>query len=85
MRKSKSLMFFLIATIIAITCSLSMAQNTGLYIPLNIKKSIDKGVRSIDGKPGPNYWINHSEYNINAELFPEKSTLSGTENLTSSN
>lgn len=58
------------------------AQNKGLYIPLNIQKSIDKGVRSMDGKPGPAYWINHSDYNINAELFPDSSTLKGDENIT---
>ena len=36
----------------------------------------------MDGNPGPNYWINHSDYNINAELFPETSTLEGSENIT---
>jgi len=58
------------------------AQSNGLYIPLNIRKSIDNGVRSMDGKPGPNYWINHSDYNINAELFPDSSTLKGNEDIT---
>ena len=66
---------FLLASI------LPYAQNKGLYVPLNIKKSIDDGVRSMDGKPGANYWINHSDYNINAELYPDKSTLDGSESI----
>ena len=82
MYKSKTLPFLLTVFFIALGFNFSKAQNKGLYIPLNIKKSIDDGVRSMDGKPGPNYWINHSDYNINATLMTDKSTLEGTENIT---
>ena len=82
MYKQKSGLVILTIFLLAVLSNFSKAQNKGLYIPLNIKKSIDNGVRSMDGKPGPNYWINHSDYNINAELFPETSMLEGSETIT---
>ena len=82
MYKQKFATVILALLLLAFFSNFSKAQNKGLYIPLNIKKSIDNGVRSMDGNPGPNYWINHSDYNINAELFPETSTLEGSENIT---
>lgn len=60
----------------------SPAQSKGLYIPLNIKKSFDAGIRSIDGNPGKNYWQNYSDYKIKAELLPDSSTLIGSEEIT---
>jgi Peptidase family M1 domain len=82
MLKQKFTSVLLTIFLFVIVCSFSQAQNKGLYIPLNIKKSLDDGVRSMDGKPGPNYWINHSDYNINAELYPDKSMLDGSETIT---
>ena len=57
------------------------AQST-LYMPLDIQKSYDNGVRSYDGKPGENYWQNSSDYKIKAELFPGQSILKGEEAIT---
>ncbi|MBS3945873.1 MAG: M1 family metallopeptidase [Melioribacter sp.] len=50
---------------------------SNLYIPRNIQKAYDRGTRSYDGKPGPNYWINRSDYTIKAELIPQSRTVNG--------
>lgn len=56
------------------------SQNS-LYIPLDIKNAYDKGTRSFDGNPGPNYWQNRSVYTIKASIEPKSSLLSGEENV----
>ena len=64
-----------------ITISL-LGQTSELFIPLNIQKAIDNGTRSLDGKPGQNYWQNKSVYKITAELLPDSSYLVGEEEIT---
>jgi len=59
--------------------SITIAQTSQMFIPLDIKKAYDKGTRTLDGKPGPNYWQNSSDYKISAELNTEKLILSGSE------
>ncbi len=51
-------------------------------LPIEITKAFQKGTRSMDGKPGPNYWQNYSSYIINAELFTDDSRLEGSESIT---
>lgn len=57
------------------------AQKSTLNIPLNIQKAIDKGTRSLDGKPGFNYWQNKAEYKIKAELEPKTRMITGQETI----
>ena len=64
-----------------VTISL-IGQTSELFVPLNIQKAIDNGTRSLDGKPGKNYWQNKSEYKITAELLPDSSYLVGEEEIT---
>jgi len=59
-----------------------LGQSSQLLIPLNIKKAIDKGTRTYEGKPGENYWQNKSVYKINAEVLPDSSMLIGEEEIT---
>jgi hypothetical protein len=61
--------------------TISFAQNSSIYIPRNIAKAYEKGTRSYDGKPGSNYWINHSDYKIQAEVFPKERIVKGTEQI----
>jgi len=75
---NKNFSLFLIALLVNIVIS---AQST-LYMPRDIQKSYDNGVRSYDGKPGKNYWQNNSDYKIKAELFPGQSILKGEESIT---
>jgi len=56
------------------------AQN--LYIPRDVKRAYDKGTRSPDGHPGPNYWQNNGNYNIHITVQPPNSTVRGTEQIT---
>ncbi len=71
---------FFFASLIFLT-TLSFAQRTSLPIPLNIQKAIDKGTRTLDGKPGPNYWQNKAEYKIKAELEPKTRIITGQETI----
>ena len=73
----KGLTIFLISFILSV---LTFSQNVN-YIPLNIKPAYEKGTRSLDGKPGPNYWQNKSEYNIKVNLDPRTKLLQGSENI----
>lgn len=56
-------------------------QNKSIFIPRDIQKAYEKGTRSYDGKPGPNYWVNHSDYKIKAELFPATREVKGSEEI----
>ncbi len=58
---------------------LSFAQEE--YIPRNIKIAYEKGTRSVDGAPGPNYWQNSSDYDIKAAFDPGKKLLTGKEKI----
>ncbi|NJD21798.1 MAG: M1 family metallopeptidase [Melioribacter sp.] len=69
-------------TAIFLLAAISFAQKSSLTIPLNIQKAIDKGTRTLEGTPGPNYWQNRAEYKIKAELVPQTRTLTGTEEIT---
>jgi len=46
-------------------------------IPNAYLQAVENGTRSLDGKPGENYWQNYSSYNISAEINPENHTLYG--------
>jgi hypothetical protein len=54
----------------------------GLYMPRNVKQAYQKGTRSMDGKPGKNYWQNTARYNITLTATPPNRTIRGTEQIT---
>jgi hypothetical protein len=56
-----------------------------LYMPRNIKEAYENGTRSIDGKPGKNYWQNEGKYDIDVTLTPETKIVSGVEQIVYSN
>lgn len=63
---------------------LFLAQNTfaqELYMPRNIKNAYAKGTRSLDGKPGKNYWQNHAKYTMEIAVDPKTKIVSGTETI----
>ncbi|WP_264524889.1 M1 family metallopeptidase [Flavobacterium sp. N502536] len=57
----------------------SFAQE--LYMPRNVKESYTKGVRSMDGKPGKNYWQNHGKYDMALTVDANTKVVSGTETI----
>src|ERR1700744_5454691 len=67
---------------ILIAFILSQVNAQELYMPREIKKAYEKGTRSIDGRPGKNYWQNHARYNISITVAPPKRDVAGTEQIT---
>jgi hypothetical protein len=43
----------------------------------NYRKAYQAGTRSVDGKPGPDYWINRASYDIDVEVTPASGSISG--------
>jgi len=58
------------------------AQQSSLFIPIDVQKAYENGTRSFNGEPGENYWINHSDYEINVELIPDSSLIVGSAKIT---
>ncbi len=56
----------------------ALPAQTVLPVPLNIKKTFDKGTRSIDGRPGKNYWQNAADYTIDVNFNPASRVIKGT-------
>lgn len=57
------------------------AQQTKLFIPVNVQKAIERGTRSIDGKPGSKYFQNSVDYTIKAQFDPKTGVLLGNETV----
>lgn len=60
----------------------SLFAQTSLFVPRNYLKPYERGTRSWDGKPGPNYWQNRAAYTIAASIDPKTRRLSGEETVT---
>lgn len=58
----------------------SIAQQS-LPVPTNIQKTYNKGTRSPNGDPGPNYWQNTADYDIHVSFSPETRLVSGSEDI----
>ena len=52
-----------------------------LYIPLEFEDAYEEGTRSLDGKPGADYWQNKSDYNITVELDPATGIITGSASI----
>ncbi len=73
----------ILALVLGLFCMAATAQQVeDLYIPLEIQKAYTKATRSMDGKPGANYWQNRSDYQIKAELVPNTRQIKGEETIT---
>jgi len=81
MKKFVFVLFFV--ALVVTSANLVFAQRAeDLYVPLEFGKAYAKGTRSRDGKPGPNYWQNRSEYQISVELVPATRQIRGEETVT---
>ena len=76
MRRVYYLLFMVV--ICLFMTGMAIAQFHLQDFPLNIQKAYDNGTRSMDGVPGPEYWLNHSEYDIKVTLVPSKLLLKGS-------
>ena len=52
-----------------------------LFIPRNIKAAYEKGTRSLDGRPGAEYWQNSADYKIEVEVDPSTYQIDGSEEI----
>ena len=70
-------------SLLALAGSYSAVQaQTTLYMPRDIKAAYAKGTRSMDGKPGKNYWQNRGRYTISITAAPPDRNIKGTETIT---
>ena len=74
---------FLFAFAIFFVSVKTFCQN--LYMPRDIKQAYENGTRSMDGKPGKNYWQNHGVYNITIWAMPPDRNIKGSETITYTN
>ena len=54
---------------------------SNLYMPTEFAKAYKNGSRNFDGNPGSKYFINYSDYTINADFDPVSGNLLGTEKI----
>ncbi|MGZ3846780.1 MAG: M1 family metallopeptidase [Flavisolibacter sp.] len=71
--------FLLVISLLALFVSTSAQK---LDMPRDVEKAFNNNTRSIDGRPGRNYWQNHGRYNINISTTPPNRTIHGTEEIT---
>lgn len=60
-------------------CNGLIAQD--LFMPRNVKQAYAKGARSMDGKPGKNYWQNRARYDITITATPPSRDIKGSETI----
>jgi len=56
-----------------------------LPVARNIQAAYQKGTRSVDGKPGKNYWQNKAAYTLRVNFNPETRLVAGTVDITYTN
>ena len=78
----KNLLTFYLIFVLSILYSISIFSQSKLFIPTNIQKAYENGTRSLDGKPGKNYWINSADYNIRVSVDPPTRLVKGSEHIT---
>ena len=80
MKISGQTQYIITLLLVLINTSFTLSQDQ-LYIPLDIQKSYDKGIRSLDGRPGENYWQNRTNYNIKVSVDPIEHRIVGEEEI----
>jgi hypothetical protein len=58
------------------------STTNSLYMPRGVHQAYQKGTRSPDGRPGPNYWQNRGRYSIAVTALPPDRNVRGSEELT---
>jgi peptidase M1-like protein len=64
-----------------VICSIIIAQESDLYVPINIQNAYTNQTRSADGNPGKNYWQNSADYKMNVEIDPVTGLMTGSEKI----
>lgn len=71
--------FFLLLMVSVVSMQGLNAQS--IYMPRDIQKAYINKTRSMDGKPGKNYWQNRASYNITITALPPDRNIKGTETI----
>jgi hypothetical protein len=58
-----------------------VASAQDLFMSRDIQQAYKKGTRSMDGKPGKNYWQNRARYTIDITATPPNGTIQGKETI----
>jgi len=74
----KNVIILLVSTFLAID---GFSQLNIDYFPREYAGAYKNGTRSKDGSPGPNYWQNHSDYEIDVWVNPESGLIDGSESI----
>lgn len=75
----------MIKNILSLGCCLlvtALGLSQDLYQPRDINQAYKNNTRTIDGKPGKNYWQNKAIYNIKLQVAPPDRTVRGEEEIT---
>jgi hypothetical protein len=56
-----------------------------LTMPPEVQAAYQKGTRSVNGKPGKNYWQNHAKYTITVSMTPPNNLINGEEEIVYTN
>ncbi len=60
----------------------SGAWSQTLYMPRDVRKAFQNGTRSLDGRPGKNYWQNTGRYTMTISAMPPDRNIKGSEEIT---
>ena len=72
----------LLFTTLFTSIQMLFSQESRFFMPQEIRQAYENGTRSVDGKPGPNYWQNLVDYQIEVAVDPSNKKLSGSETVT---
>ena len=72
--------FFLLSILIVSMLSVC-SQSTKYFIPVNFGQAYENETRSMDGRPGTNYWQNRADYEIAVGLNPADHSITGSETI----
>jgi hypothetical protein len=67
--------------IVFIVINFLSARSQDLYMPRNVKQAYKKETRSMNGKPGKNYWQNYGRYDITITAMPPDRNIKGSETI----
>jgi Peptidase family M1 domain len=71
-----------VVALVLIIFSTTLFCQDKIFVPRNILTAYENGARSFDGKPGPEYWQNNSDYKIEVEVDPATHLIRGSEEIT---
>jgi hypothetical protein len=78
---------FLLATLLLMACgpTAGFSQEKADFITANFQRALKMQTRSIDGLPGPTYWQNRADYDIDVSFDPASRQVKGSGTITYQN